>query len=334
MARALSLIAAVLMPLAFVAGASASLGVVDWEYSFVNMRTAPSTGAKKILRIPEGTEVEIVEDRGEWSLIGHAGKKGWVVSRSVQPLKPSVAPVRIAEEIVAPPELNAPAAPAPNTASAQTALQEGQIAEDAPSPEPVVPVKAEVEDIEPARLDVATPAATSAQKSEAPTGGYLSNVAEREEMPALDLGSSLINMFVGLLVVLGIIGGIVWFMKRFLGGKLPGVQGNAAIRVLTTRPLGSRQALLLVDVGGDAYLLAQSEGGIDFLAKIDSPEAVDRLDYLFEYRTKPFEAELRRQVDLESEGAGEGDAADAEAATSAEERLNMLRQRPKKPESQ
>lgn len=324
---ALALAAAFVLPLYFTGTALAALGVVDWEYSFVNMRSAPSTGAKKLLRIPEGTELEIVEDKGEWLLIGHAGKQGWVVSRSVQLLKPStvgaLAPVE--EESVKAPALQAAA---PELILAETSIE----AAVAPRPADTgSPVRTE---------NVANPSVASGVASGA-DARYPSNAGNAQEIPNVDAGMNLADIFLWLFAALGAIGGVAWAVRRFSTGQLSQVQGDSAIRVLSSLPLSTRQVLLLVEVGGEAYLLAQSEGGVDLLTKIESPEALERLDRLLKFKAKPLETVdadnkgLKRQgcfEDTGSDGDSVGGSLGDEKDVSPEERLKMLRRRPTHPE--
>ena len=134
-------------------------------------------------------------------------------------------------------------------------------------------------------------------------------------------------MLSGLLLVLAIIGAIVWAMRRFMGKKFPGLQGGQAIRVLASRPLGTRQSLLLAEVGGEVYLLSQSDGGISLLTKVESEAALERLDFLFSFKPTRFESELRRELNVEeAEPAGEEKPQEKGGeGLSVSERLDRLR---------
>lgn len=46
----------------------------------VNMREAPSTSAGIMKKVPVGTEVDLIEDRGQWCQIGYAGNTGFMMS--------------------------------------------------------------------------------------------------------------------------------------------------------------------------------------------------------------------------------------------------------------
>ena len=55
----------------------------DHPESPINMRKAASTGSDIIERIPQGSEVELIEGGGAWNRISYAGKTGYVQSRFV-----------------------------------------------------------------------------------------------------------------------------------------------------------------------------------------------------------------------------------------------------------
>jgi flagellar biosynthetic protein FliO len=149
-----------------------------------------------------------------------------------------------------------------------------------------------------------------------------------------------------LLFVLALVGGAVYLFKFLSGRRAPGGPKAKGIQVLATRPLGPRQALLLVDVGGVPLLLAQGEGMVNLIAEIRDPDAVRRLNDLYGFRETPFEAELRGRLDLEGdepdrpragwapraphpeEGPVPGPVPE-EPGLSPEERLAALRRRPK-----
>lgn len=48
--------------------------------STVNMRVSPSTSAKLVERVPVGSQVTILEDRGQWCKIAYGSKEGWMLS--------------------------------------------------------------------------------------------------------------------------------------------------------------------------------------------------------------------------------------------------------------
>lgn len=275
----------VLLTLAFLCCAlpsSAATAIVNWNEGFVNVRADATQSAKKLGTINVGEKVEILTQKGDWARVRYASGEGWVVVKSLK-LTPERAAAKPPSPEPAPAPVPAPIAP-PAPALAPTP------AYNAPTPAPTAP------------------------------GGYLSDVPEKPAMPEFSLGKTLVSMISGLLLVLGMIGGIVWLIRRFFAGRFPALQGANAIRVLASRPLAQRQALLLVEVGGEIYLISQSEGEVRLLSKIDSPNAVDRLDYLFSFKPTEFEGELRRELDVESREE-EAAVASANGQPPAEEKV-------------
>lgn len=268
----------------------AAKAVVDWNEGFVNVRTDATQSSKKLGTINVGEKVEILTQKGDWARVRYASGEGWVVVKSLKSL-----PERAAPRVEPAPAPVAAPAPAPTPAPVYTPPPPAPVYTPAPAPAPIAP------------------------------GGYLSDVPEKPALPEFSLAKTLVSMISGLLLVLGLIGGIVWLIRRFFAGRFPALQGANAIRVLASRPLAQRQALLLVEVGGEIYLLSQSESEVRLVSKIDSPNAIDRLDYLFTFKPTEFEGELRRELDVESreEEAAAAAAAHAPAEEKAPESLSI-----------
>ncbi len=287
--------------LLLVAGSAwAGRAVVDWEPRHVNVRAAPDEGAPRLGRLGKGASVTTLGRQGEWTRVRFEGGEGWVVTRSLRIL-PEPGP--------APSAAPKPAAPAPDPAARTPEL---------PLPPPVV--------VAPAPL----PSSTS------PTGGYLAQYAEAPAPPAVEAGSSLLRLVSGLLLVLALLAGAVYLARRFLGRGFSLDRKGSAIRILASRAVGPRQGLLLVEAGGLVWLLAQAADGVTLLAEIRDEAALERLNERYGFRDTPFEAELRRTMDLEGEGSLRGptpdrvpDSSGSSPEPTAEERLAALRRRAK-----
>lgn len=80
--------------------------------------------------------------------------------------------------------------------------------------------------------------------------------------------AQLIQMILGLLVVLGGILGLAWFMRR-----MPGMQGRSlgGLRVLAGLPVGTRERIVLVQVGETQLLLGVAPGRVQTLHVLDRP---------------------------------------------------------------
>ena len=84
------------------------------------------------------------------------------------------------------------------------------------------------------------------------------------------LAGQLSQLALGLLVVVGLIFALGWLLRRV--GPMAG-QGGQHIRLLSSLPLGPRDRLLLVDVGGTQMLLGASPGRINTLHVFEQPVA-------------------------------------------------------------
>ncbi|MGL5947518.1 MAG: flagellar biosynthetic protein FliO [Aeromonas sp.] len=70
----------------------------------------------------------------------------------------------------------------------------------------------------------------------------------RSVFASVDMSQWLLSM----LLIIGLIVALAWLMKKT---KLANALGGAHIKVLATVPLGAKERLLLVDVGGEQVLL-------------------------------------------------------------------------------
>lgn len=263
----------ILLALLLAPPAWAGRAVVDWRGG-VNVRSDP--GGKLKGKLPAGAEAETVGERGDWVQIRYADGEGWVVRKSLRmvaerPPEPAVSPVP----------------PPPQNSEPATAGPKGVDVERAPAAPPL------------AVRESPTPAAPQ-------EGGYLAGY-DRDAGPAkVDTGPSLFTVVSALLLVLALVAGAVYLIKILSNRRYFGSQKGRGIQVLATRPLGPRQALVLVEVGGIPLLLAQGEAGVSLIAEIRDPEALRRLNDLYGLRETPFEAELNRRLDLESGEGGSG----------------------------
>jgi|GEM_PF-763501 len=80
--------------------------------------------------------------------------------------------------------------------------------------------------------------------------------------------SQLANLLGGLALILLLIYGLSWFVKRFSQG---GFMQNSTIKMLSAMPLGTRERLMLVDVGGKQMLLGVTATQINTLHVFDEP---------------------------------------------------------------
>lgn len=81
-----------------------------------------------------------------------------------------------------------------------------------------------------------------------------------------------LKMFVILALVIGMIVGFLWFMRK-LSGQGPG--SESPIRVLHTHALGGNRSLQVVDVAGQILLLGNGDGPPGLVKDLTGTEAAD-----------------------------------------------------------
>lgn len=81
-------------------------------------------------------------------------------------------------------------------------------------------------------------------------------------------GGSMIQLALGLFAVIALIVGLAWMMRRI--GGLPGGQGGA-LRVLGGLSMGTRERVVLIQVGETQLLLGVAPGRVQTLHVLDRP---------------------------------------------------------------
>ena len=91
--------------------------------------------------------------------------------------------------------------------------------------------------------------------------------AQEKNIPGVS-GGEMLSVMLGLCLVTLLIVGCAWLIKRM--GAMP-ASGASAIKVLAVMPLGSRERLTLVEVGGKQLLLGVTATQITTLHTFDEP---------------------------------------------------------------
>lgn len=150
----------------------------------------------------------------------------------------------------------APAAPAATAPAAETAAPAATV----PAPGANAPV-----------LNPASPAAP-----ETTVGGGAANrpapAPAPVTMPSGSATGSLLQTLFALIVVLGVLGALAWFLKRY-GPKAMG--GSANLRVVGSLNLGGRERLLVVEIGNQWIVVGASPGRVNALATMPKQESAD-----------------------------------------------------------
>ncbi|MDP2832678.1 MAG: flagellar biosynthetic protein FliO [Pseudomonadota bacterium] len=99
----------------------------------------------------------------------------------------------------------------------------------------------------------------------------LTSPAWAADPPALSTGSVLFQGLLGLLIVLAVMMAFFWFMRRFSPGQT-GAQG--VVKVVGGVMLGTREKLVVVEVGDTWLLLGVGGGQVNALHTLPRPEGV------------------------------------------------------------
>jgi flagellar biosynthetic protein FliO len=168
---------------------------------------------------------------------------------------------------------NAPAQ-APSTTSAPQPRRSA-VAAAAPAQAPSAPA-AEAAAVPAAAANAPALNPASPAAPETTVGGGAANrpapAAGAVAMPASSATGSLLQTLLALIVVLGVLGALAWFLKRY-GPKAGG--GNANLRVVGALNLGGRERVLVVEVGDQWIVVGASPGRINALATMPKQENAD-----------------------------------------------------------
>ena len=123
---------------------------------------------------------------------------------------------------------------------------------------------------DPAAPAASAPAAPAAVAATAPAAAPVA-VPPVSSALSSGVGSQLLQLVLGLLLVVGLIFVLAWLMRRVLRA---GPAGNQVIELVGSRALGPRDRLVLVQVGNEQVLLGVSPGSITALHVMNEPVAV------------------------------------------------------------
>jgi len=96
-------------------------------------------------------------------------------------------------------------------------------------------------------------------------------------MSTFEFLASLLKMISALAVVLGVMLACLWAVRKFMNNKGKGVDDGQMIRVLSTRYLGPKSSILLLDVLGNVIVVGVTGTQISMLTTITDEESLERL---------------------------------------------------------
>lgn len=120
------------------------------------------------------------------------------------------------------------------------------------------------------QVPIATVVENTNSPAQTPATTNSSVVAPKPTLPpqTTSSASQLASLLGGLILILGLIYGLSWFVKRFSQG---GFMQNPSMKIVSAMPLGTRERLMLVDVGGKQLLLGVTATQINTLHVFDEP---------------------------------------------------------------
>ncbi len=90
-------------------------------------------------------------------------------------------------------------------------------------------------------------------------------------LPSLGMGGQLVQLLFGLILVVGLIFVLAWLMRRV---QRIGPNNGQVIELVSTRALGPRDRLVLVQIGNEQVLLGITPGRITPLHVLKEPVSV------------------------------------------------------------
>ncbi len=91
---------------------------------------------------------------------------------------------------------------------------------------------------------------------------------------------SLFKMLLALGVVLAMMVGTVYLLKRALGRTKSGVDDGDVIKILAVRSLGPRSSIMIIETLGKVSVVGIAGGQMNLLTNIEDPAALARLSDL------------------------------------------------------
>ena len=94
--------------------------------------------------------------------------------------------------------------------------------------------------------------------------------------PAPDFGGGVLQLFVGLILVLGLLVGALWLLKQVTQRRGP---NSPLLRVVAGTAVGPRERVVVVEIGSTWLVLGVAPGRVNALAEVprgSAPDVADR----------------------------------------------------------
>lgn len=96
-------------------------------------------------------------------------------------------------------------------------------------------------------------------------------------MENISLWSSFLKMIFALAIVLGLLIGVMYFIKNFMHSSAPSSDSQDLINILSSRYLGPKSSIMLVEVMDQVIVVGISGQQMTALAHIDDPLSVAKI---------------------------------------------------------
>jgi flagellar biosynthetic protein FliO len=96
-------------------------------------------------------------------------------------------------------------------------------------------------------------------------------------MENISMVSAFLKMIFALAIVLGLLIGVMYFIKNFMQRTGPSADNQSIINILSSKYLGPKSSIILVEVMEQVIVVGISGQQMTQLARIDDPLAVARI---------------------------------------------------------
>jgi flagellar biosynthetic protein FliO len=94
---------------------------------------------------------------------------------------------------------------------------------------------------------------------------------------------ALLKMFFALAIVIGLLVAAMYVFRRYLGHSPSGSRDGSLIQIVSTRYLGPKCSILMVEVLGKVIVLGLTSGQMTVLTTIDDDRALEKMNAVREH---------------------------------------------------
>jgi len=89
--------------------------------------------------------------------------------------------------------------------------------------------------------------------------------------PAAGTGPGVAGALLALALVLGLIFGLSWLLKRMPGAGAGGLRPSAQLRLVAAIPVGTKERVMVIQVGDEQLLIGVAAGAVSVLHHLPQP---------------------------------------------------------------